>query len=117
MEREGREFPGSPGRESPGNPDDQPGVLVVDDDHLVRLMVQLGLERNGFAVWLASNGVEAIEIYRTHRERIAVILLGGRVIATGCLGRRGGEEAYRAALHGGGRRVRCAGSVTRQGGL
>jgi CheY-like chemotaxis protein len=30
-------------------------------------------------VWLASNGVEAIEIYRTHRERIAVILLDVRM--------------------------------------
>ena len=29
------------------------GVLVVDDDHMVRIMLQLGLERNGFDVWLA----------------------------------------------------------------
>jgi hypothetical protein len=36
-----------------------PGVLVVDDDHLVRMVVQLGLERKGFNVWLAATGREA----------------------------------------------------------
>jgi CheY-like chemotaxis protein len=69
----------APGRVSPGEPDDRFGVLVVDDDHLVRILVRMGLERNGFAVWLASNGLEAIEVYRTHRERIAVVLLDVRM--------------------------------------
>jgi CheY-like chemotaxis protein len=55
------------------------GVLVVDDDHLVRIMVQLGLERNGFEVWLAPNGREAIELYREQREHIAVVLLDVRL--------------------------------------
>lgn len=54
---------------------DKPGVLVVDDEHMVRVMLQLGLERNGFDVWLAANGREAIELYRAHREDIAVVLL------------------------------------------
>jgi CheY-like chemotaxis protein len=57
----------------------KPGVLVVDDEHLVRIMVQLGLERNGFDVWLASNGQEAIDLYREHRENIAVVLLDVRM--------------------------------------
>jgi hypothetical protein len=30
------------------------GILVVDDEHLVRVMVQVGLERTGIDVWLAS---------------------------------------------------------------
>jgi CheY-like chemotaxis protein len=51
------------------------GVLVVDDEHLVRIMVQLGLEREGFDVWLAANGREAIAVYRAHKEDIAVVLL------------------------------------------
>lgn len=54
---------------------EKPGVLVVDEDHLVRIMVQLSLERNGFDVWLARNGREAIELYRWHTEEIAVVLL------------------------------------------
>jgi hypothetical protein len=37
-------------------PRDKPGVLVVDDNRLVRIMVLLGLERDGFDVWLASGG-------------------------------------------------------------
>jgi|SRR5208283_1268261 len=57
----------------------KPGVLVIDDDHLVRVMVQLGLERNGFDAWLASNGREAIDLYRAHREDIAVVLLDIRM--------------------------------------
>src|SRR5262245_21728852 len=54
---------------------DKLGVLVADDDHLVRVLVQLGLERDGVDVWLASDGREAIHLYRTHRESIAVVLL------------------------------------------
>jgi DNA-binding NtrC family response regulator len=57
---------------------EKPGMLVVDDDHMVRVMVQLGLERDGFNVWLASNGREAIQLYRTYRNRIDVVLLDVR---------------------------------------
>ncbi len=32
-------------------PSEKPGVLVVDDEHMVRIMVQMGLERDGFDVW------------------------------------------------------------------
>jgi len=58
---------------------DKPGVLVVDDEHLVRIIVQLGLERNSFEVWLASSGREAIHLYRKHRDRIDVVLLDVRM--------------------------------------
>jgi CheY-like chemotaxis protein len=72
--------PGAAGQAADGEtrarpPRDKPGVLVVDDEHLVRIMVQMGLERNGFDVWLASDGPEAIELYRKHRESISVVLL------------------------------------------
>jgi DNA-binding response OmpR family regulator len=50
-------------------------VLVVDDDQLVRALLQLGLERDGFNVWLAPNGQQAIRLYRAHRENIGVVLL------------------------------------------
>jgi len=53
----------------------KPGVLVVDDEHMVRIMMQLALERNDFDVWLARNGREAIDLYRRHTEEIAVVLL------------------------------------------
>jgi CheY-like chemotaxis protein len=51
------------------------GVLVVDDEHLIRILVQLGLERSGFDVWVASTGPEAIDLYTAHRKSIAVVLL------------------------------------------
>lgn len=54
------------------------GVLVVDDDNLVRIMVQLGLERHGFDVWQASNRREASCLYQEHRDRITVVLLDVR---------------------------------------
>jgi len=60
-------------------PCEKPGVLVVDDDHMVRIMVQLGLEQNGFDVWLAANGREGIDLYGAHREHIAVVLLDVRM--------------------------------------
>jgi two-component system, cell cycle sensor histidine kinase and response regulator CckA len=54
---------------------DKPGVLVVDGDHLVRSMLQLGLERDGYDVWLTPNGLEAVDLYREHKNEIAVVLL------------------------------------------
>ena len=60
-------------------PREKPGVLVADDDHLVRVMVQLGLERDGFDVWLAADGREAVDLYGKHREAIAVVLLDVRM--------------------------------------
>ena len=50
-------------------------VLVVDDEHLVRIMVQLCLERNGFDVWIARNCQEAVDIHRQHREEIDIVLI------------------------------------------
>jgi CheY-like chemotaxis protein len=76
--------PAEPSQAAEGEPTGQqfparPGVLVVDDDHLVRCMVQLGLERSGFDIWSASNGREAIQLYRAHRESIGVVLLDVRM--------------------------------------
>jgi two-component system cell cycle sensor histidine kinase/response regulator CckA len=57
----------------------RPGVLVADDEHFVRSMLQLGLERYGFDVWMACDGREALLLYRAHRERIDVVLLDVRM--------------------------------------
>lgn len=60
-------------------PCDKPGMLVVDEDRLVRIMVQLGLERKGFDVWVARSSREALDLYRRHMEEIAVVLLDVRM--------------------------------------
>jgi CheY-like chemotaxis protein len=51
------------------------GVLVADDEHFMRVMVQVGLEREGFAVWTAASGREAINLYRKYRAEITLVLL------------------------------------------
>jgi CheY-like chemotaxis protein len=73
--READDSRASGGAPAVGRPREKPGVLVADDEYMVRIMVQLGLERNGFDVWLAPDGRAAIELYRQHRERIDVVLL------------------------------------------
>ena len=71
--------PAAAGEATVRQPGDKPGVLVVDDEHLVRALVQVGLERYGFDVWLASGGREAVHLYREHRDSIAVVLLDVRM--------------------------------------
>lgn len=53
----------------------QRGALIVDDDGLVRLMLRLALERDGFQVWVAASGREAISLYEQHRSDIQIVLL------------------------------------------
>lgn len=50
-------------------------VLLVDDEASLRQLGIRMLERLGFDVITASNGLEAITAYETHRERIAFVLL------------------------------------------
>jgi CheY-like chemotaxis protein len=50
-------------------------VLIVDDDRLTRTALRLFLEQEGFEVWLAANGKEAIHQYQEHGKRIGVVLL------------------------------------------
>jgi CheY-like chemotaxis protein len=52
---------------------------VVDDDHLVRALLQLGQERSGVQAWSAANGGEAIRLHEMHRESINVVLLDIRM--------------------------------------
>ena len=66
--------------------DDKPGgdkrrcaVLVADDDSFVRTMLRIGLQGYGFKIYLASNGQDAVEIYRQHRDDIDAVLLDIRM--------------------------------------
>jgi CheY-like chemotaxis protein len=51
----------------------------VDDEPVVRNLLQAVLERQGFTVWLAANGQEAIQLYRQYRTRIDLVLLDVRM--------------------------------------
>jgi two-component system, cell cycle sensor histidine kinase and response regulator CckA len=62
-----------------------PTVLVVDDEPLVRKMVALMLEKDGFSVLTAGNGPDAIHLSRSHRGRIDLLVSDVRMPAMdGC---------------------------------
>jgi PAS domain S-box-containing protein len=50
-------------------------VLVVEDEELIRLAVSRALGKRGFSVMQASDGTAAMELIRTHKDDIDVILL------------------------------------------
>ena len=51
------------------------GVLVADDEAEIRDVLEVGLQREGFRVWLAADGQEALSLYRVHHANIDVVLL------------------------------------------
>jgi len=55
------------------------GVLVVDDEETVRRLLGKGMLAHGFTVWLASNSLAAVELFRTHHDAIDVVLLDVRM--------------------------------------
>jgi CheY-like chemotaxis protein len=50
-------------------------VLLVDDEEPVRQVARRMLERLGFSVVTASNGAEAVDVYRRRRDEVACVLL------------------------------------------
>jgi PAS domain S-box-containing protein len=49
-------------------------VLVVEDDPAVRKAVTLAIKRSGFSVLSAEDGVEAVAIFRQHRDEVVCVL-------------------------------------------
>ncbi len=64
-------------------------VLVVDDEEVVREVTREMLEGSGLDVLTAADGVEALEVFGEHRERIALVVLDMT------MPRMDGEEAFR----------------------
>lgn len=60
---------------SPAVPLADYGVLAIDDDDSVRRFLGAGLPREGFDVWLAADGPEAIELLRACGCGIDVVLM------------------------------------------
>ena len=65
--------------ESANLPDTPPGILVVDDEPLVRNLLERALGREGFRVWTVSDGWQAQVRYECLRQEIAVVLLDVRM--------------------------------------
>ena len=76
------------------------GILVADDEWTVRPVLSVALGGRGFALWLAADGHEALDLYRRHRETIDVVLLDVRMPG------RDGPQTL-AALREVNPRVRC----------
>jgi PAS domain S-box-containing protein len=50
-------------------------ILLVDDEESIRKLGEEMLKMAGYTVLTATNGIEALEIYRSNQERIALVLL------------------------------------------
>jgi DNA-binding response OmpR family regulator len=48
-------------------------LLLVDDDPAIRLIAKVALKRAGFAVTLANDGGEALEMVRTDRPEVILL--------------------------------------------
>ena len=65
-------------------------VLVVDDEEMLRRVNRRILERAGYRVMTASDGGEAVEVFRAHRADIGAIVLDMAMPGMG------GAECYAA---------------------
>jgi signal transduction histidine kinase/ActR/RegA family two-component response regulator len=85
-------------------------ILIVDDEPALRDMMQDVLTTAGYEVILASDGVEALEVYRQEWGRIDLVLLDM------VMPRMGGLETYRRILgmDRGGRVLLCSGYADSQ---
>jgi CheY-like chemotaxis protein len=50
-----------------------PTILVVDDEPIIRALVRLTLEPEGYVVVEAAEGAEALELAETHRPDLALL--------------------------------------------
>lgn len=57
------------------SPDTKPLILLVDDEEIIRDVGRSLLESLGYRVIMASNGKEAIEIYRERTNEISLIII------------------------------------------
>jgi CheY-like chemotaxis protein len=55
------------------------GILIVDDEPCVRDVCKIAMRQQGFAVWVAANGRDAVKLYRRHGAAIDVVLMDVRM--------------------------------------
>ena len=51
------------------------GILLVDDEQLIREMGKVLLEEHGYKVFLAEDGEQALQLYEREREHISLVIL------------------------------------------
>lgn len=52
-------------------------VLLVEDDEKLRQTMEDYLQQNSFGIYAAMDGLQALDIFKEHREEIDIILLDG----------------------------------------
>ena len=50
-------------------------ILVAEGDPTVRDLLEFMVERLGYQVWLAADGLEALDLYLRHQEEIGAVVL------------------------------------------
>jgi len=63
-------------------------ILVVDDEEMITLPLQQFFEKHGLKVYIAADGVYAIEVFKQRQHEIGLVLLDQR------MPRLSGSEAY-----------------------
>ncbi|WP_456432707.1 ATP-binding protein, partial [Thermosulfuriphilus sp.] len=58
-----------------GNLSGQEGILVVDDEELIRHLAHEILSRYGYRVFLAKDGYEALNLYQAFKQEIDLVIL------------------------------------------
>src|SRR5262249_5776833 len=53
----------------------RPGILIADDMVVMLTLLKFELESRGLAVWVAVDGDDALDLYRSHRDEIDLVLL------------------------------------------
>ena len=51
------------------------GVLLVDDEEIIRNMCKALLEDLGYKIFTAENGLKALEVYNKHKNDISIVIL------------------------------------------
>jgi DNA-binding response OmpR family regulator len=64
-------------------------MLIVDDERLMLRLLEKFFSQHGYHVLVASDGEQAIEVYRSYKRRIDAVLLDIRLPKTT------GEEVFR----------------------
>lgn len=50
-------------------------ILIVDDEYIIQVMAKAILENLGYSVLVASNGLEALEVYQQYSQQIKLVIL------------------------------------------
>lgn len=57
------------------NPNIQQRILIVEDEQQMQDLMRELLESNGFAVYVVTNGRDAIDYYKNNRDSISLVVL------------------------------------------